>query len=42
VKAAMAMMGLIEEAYRLPLLPMSDASRVQLKKTMQALGLVKA
>lgn len=42
VKAAMAMMGLIEEAYRLPLVPMSDANRAQLRKTLQALGLVKA
>jgi len=42
VKAAMAMMGLIDEAYRLPLLPMSDANRAQLRKTLQALGLVKA
>jgi 4-hydroxy-tetrahydrodipicolinate synthase len=42
VKAAMAMMGLIDEAYRLPLVPMSDANRAQLRKTLQALGLVKA
>jgi 4-hydroxy-tetrahydrodipicolinate synthase len=42
VKAAMAMMGLIEEEYRLPLVPMSDANRAQLRKTLQALGLVKA
>src|SRR5271169_1489758 len=42
VKAAMAMMGLIEESYRLPLVPLADANRVQLKKTLQALGLVKA
>ncbi|MGD1017699.1 MAG: 4-hydroxy-tetrahydrodipicolinate synthase [Verrucomicrobiia bacterium] len=42
VKAAMAMMGLIEETYRLPLVPMTDANRAQLKKTLQALGLVKA
>jgi 4-hydroxy-tetrahydrodipicolinate synthase len=42
VKAAMAMMGLIEEAYRLPLVPMSDANRAQLKKTLLTLGLVKA
>jgi len=41
VKAAMAMMGLIEEAYRLPLVPMSEANRGQLRKTLQALGLVK-
>ena len=42
VKAAMAMMGLIEETYRLPLVPLADANRTQLKKTLQALGLVKA
>jgi 4-hydroxy-tetrahydrodipicolinate synthase len=42
VKAALAMMGLIEEKYRLPLVPMSDANRVQLRKTLQTLGLVKA
>jgi len=42
VKAAMAMMGLIEETYRLPLVPLADANRAQLRKTLQALGLVKA
>ena len=42
LKAAMAMMGLCEETYRLPLVPMGDANRAQLKKTLQALGLVKA
>jgi len=42
VKAALAMIGLIEEAYRLPLVPMSNANRAQLRKTLQALGLVKA
>jgi 4-hydroxy-tetrahydrodipicolinate synthase len=42
VKAAMAMMGLIEETYRLPLVPLADANRAQVKKTLQALGLVKA
>jgi 4-hydroxy-tetrahydrodipicolinate synthase len=42
VKAAMAMMGLCEETYRLPLVPMGEANRVQLKKTLLALGLVKA
>ncbi len=42
VKAAMAMMGLIEETYRLPLVPLADGNRAQLKKTLQALGLVKA
>jgi 4-hydroxy-tetrahydrodipicolinate synthase len=42
VKAAMAMMGLIEETYRLPLVPLADANRAQVKNTLQALGLVKA
>lgn len=42
VKAAMAMMGLIEETYRLPLVCLADANRTQLKKTLQALGLVRA
>ena len=42
VKAAMAMMGLIEEVYRLPLVSMSDGNRAQLKRTLQALDLVKA
>jgi 4-hydroxy-tetrahydrodipicolinate synthase len=42
LKAAMAMMGLCEEIYRLPLVPMSDANRAQLKTTLLALGLVKA
>ncbi len=41
VKAALAMMGQIEEAYRLPLVPMSDANRAQLRKTLEKLGLVK-
>jgi len=42
VKAAMAMMGVIEETYRLPLVPLADANRAQVRKTLQALGLVKA
>src|ERR1043166_5594648 len=42
VKAALAMMGQIEEACRLPLVAMSDSNRAQLKKTLQSLGLVKA
>jgi len=36
LKAAMAMMGLCEEIYRLPLVPMSDANRAQLKTTLLA------
>ena len=42
VKAALAMMGVIEEKYRLPLVPMSDRNRAQLRRTLQSLGLVKA
>jgi 4-hydroxy-tetrahydrodipicolinate synthase len=40
VKAAMAMMGLIEETYRLPLVPLQPANHDKLKKTLQDLGLV--
>ena len=40
VKAAMAMMGLIEESYRLPLCPMNESSRARLRVTLRALGLV--
>ncbi len=40
VKAALAMMGQIEEAYRLPLVPLSEANKVALRKTLAALGLV--
>jgi 4-hydroxy-tetrahydrodipicolinate synthase len=41
VKAALAMMGLIAEEYRLPLVKMSDANRAKLKATLQACGLLK-
>lgn len=40
VKAAMAMMGMIEETYRLPICEMSDSARDVLKKTMQGAGLL--
>jgi len=40
VKAALAMLGQIEETYRLPLVPMSDANRAQLRKTLQLVGLM--
>jgi 4-hydroxy-tetrahydrodipicolinate synthase len=42
IKAALAMTGQMEETYRLPLVPMADNNRAQLKKTLVALGLVKA
>lgn len=40
VKAAMAMMGLIEERYRLPLCEMSDGAKAALKATMSSVGLL--
>lgn len=40
VKAALAMMGLIEEKYRLPLVPLSEKHRPKLKKILQQLKLV--
>jgi len=41
VKAALAMMGLVEEEYRLPLVPMAAANREKLRKTMKACGVLK-
>lgn len=40
VKAAMAMMELIEEVYRLPLCEIDDSKKAILKKTMQGAGLL--
>jgi 4-hydroxy-tetrahydrodipicolinate synthase len=40
VKAAMAMMGLLEEQFRLPLVPVKDATRVKLKEVLGALSLL--
>ena len=40
VKAALSMMGQIEETYRLPLVPMTEANRSQLKRTLQSLKLL--
>ena len=42
VKAAMAAMGLIEEAYRLPLVPPGAASRDRIMKVLQSLKLLGA
>jgi 4-hydroxy-tetrahydrodipicolinate synthase len=42
VKAALAMMGLIEEHYRLPLVPIQDASRARLREVLSELGLLKS
>lgn len=40
VKAALAMMGMIEEVYRLPLVPISEKNREKLKTVLAELGLV--
>ncbi|KKW12809.1 MAG: Dihydrodipicolinate synthase [Parcubacteria group bacterium GW2011_GWA2_49_9] len=41
VKAALAMLGRIEEEYRLPLVPMAKANRDRLQATLTACGLLK-
>jgi 4-hydroxy-tetrahydrodipicolinate synthase len=41
VKAALAMMGKMEEVYRLPLVPMQKENRAKLEKVIHELGLVK-
>jgi 4-hydroxy-tetrahydrodipicolinate synthase len=41
VKAALAMMGLIEEEYRLPLVPMSSKNRETLRATLKLCGVLK-
>lgn len=40
VKAVLAMMGMIEEVYRLPLVPPADATRAKLKKILNELELI--
>ena len=40
VKAALAMMGMIEEVYRLPLVPMNSENRAKLEKVLAAQGLL--
>ncbi|MDO8552982.1 MAG: 4-hydroxy-tetrahydrodipicolinate synthase [bacterium] len=40
VKAALSMMGLIEESFRLPLVPMESRNKPKLKKCLQSLGLL--
>jgi 4-hydroxy-tetrahydrodipicolinate synthase len=41
VKAALAMMGVIEEEYRLPLVPLSEKNRKTLRETLKAGGFLK-
>lgn len=40
VKAAMAMMGLLEENFRLPLVPITEKSRVRIRAIITELGLI--
>jgi 4-hydroxy-tetrahydrodipicolinate synthase len=40
VKAAMAMMGLVEEVYRLPMCSMGDEQKKQLAATLKDVGLL--
>jgi 4-hydroxy-tetrahydrodipicolinate synthase len=42
VKAALAMMGMIEEVYRLPMVPLKPENRAKLEKVLAAQGLVTA
>ena len=41
VKAALNMMGIIEENFRLPLVPIQDASKARVRDVLAGLGLVK-
>jgi 4-hydroxy-tetrahydrodipicolinate synthase len=41
VKAGMAMMGLLEPVYRLPLCPPSEASRTRIEKVLEEAGLLR-
>ena len=41
VKAALAMLGLCEEVYRLPMVPPSDASRAKMRQALVELGLLR-
>ena len=40
VKAGMALMGLLEPAYRLPMCPPSSASMAKIEKALSAVGLL--
>ena len=41
VKAALAMLGMMEEEFRLPLVPMTSANREKLRKTLKTVGVLK-
>lgn len=40
VKTALAMMGMIEEVFRLPMVPLTEQSRIKLKKVLEELKLI--
>src|SRR5689334_21112352 len=40
VKAAMAMMGLLDENFRLPLVPITEKSRANIRKVLNELGVL--
>jgi 4-hydroxy-tetrahydrodipicolinate synthase len=42
VKAAMAMMGLLEENFRLPLVPIQESSRARIREVITELGLLES
>ena len=42
VKAAMAMMGLLEENFRLPLVPITEKSRARIREVIAELGLLES
>jgi len=42
VKAAMAMIGLLEENFRLPLVPVTDKSRARIREVLAELGLLES
>jgi 4-hydroxy-tetrahydrodipicolinate synthase len=42
VKAALSMMGKIQEAYRLPLVKISEGARAKVASVLSGLGLIKA
>lgn len=41
VKAALSMLGMMDDEFRLPLVPISDASRDKLRKTLKNCGVLK-
>jgi 4-hydroxy-tetrahydrodipicolinate synthase len=42
VKAAMTMMGLLEENFRLPLVPIQDKSRAKIREVLAELGVLES